>query len=168
MPVQIREYQNSDYHVCLALCRELSQHHADIYGDPTIARGDSARWLDGLLNRNGYVGIWLADVDGQAAGFAALFSYGEEGEIEPVIVASAFRNQGIGTRLIRYVVEEARKSNIRFLSIRPVARNIEAFALFVRLGFNLVGHIDLFQDLSPTPARVWQPGLVIHGQELRY
>jgi ribosomal protein S18 acetylase RimI-like enzyme len=168
MKIQIREYQNSDYDVCLALSRELAQHHAGIYGDPAIARGDSVKWLDGLLKRNGYVGMWLAEVGGQTAGFAGLFSYGEEGEIEPVVVASAFRNRGIGTKLIRHVVAEAGKSKVRFLSIRPVARNKEALALFVRLGFNLVGHVELFQDLSPKSDRKWKSGITIHGKELKY
>ena len=168
MQIQIRKYQDSDYNICLALCRELAQHHADIYGDPAIARGDSVKWFEGLFNRDGYVGIWIAEIDNHAAGFAGLFSHGEEGEIEPVVVASGFRNKGIGTRLVRYLVEEARKRKVRFLSIRPVARNKEALALFVRLGFNLVGHIDLFQDLSETSTRKWQPGLVIHGEKLKY
>jgi ribosomal protein S18 acetylase RimI-like enzyme len=168
MKTQIREYQNSDYAACLALSRELAQHHADIYGDPAIAHGDSIKWFDGLFKRDGYVGIWIAGVDGQTAGFAGLFSHGEEGEIEPVVVASAFRNKGIGTRLVRYLVAEARKSKVRFLSIRPVARNKEALALFVRLGFNLVGHVELFQDLSPASERTWKSGIEILGQKLRY
>lgn len=168
MKIQIRKYQDSDRAACLALCRELVQHHADIYGDPAIARGDSAKRFEGLFNRDGYVGIWIAEIDGQAVGFAGLFSHGEEGEIEPVVVASAFRNKGIGTRLVRYLVEEARNSEVRFLSIRPVARNKEALALFIRLGFNLVGHIDLFQDLSETSTRKWKAGLVIHGEKMSY
>jgi ribosomal protein S18 acetylase RimI-like enzyme len=168
MEIKIRNYKDSNYDVCLMLSRELVQHHADIYEDPSIADGDSVKWFDGLLRKNGYVGMWLAEVGGQTAGFAGLFSYGEEGEIEPVIVASSFRNRGIGTELIRYIVKEARKRQVRFLSIRPTARNKEALALFVRLGFNLIGHVDLFQDLSPTSNRKWKPGIVIHGNELKY
>jgi len=168
MKTRIHKYRDSDRAACLALSRELAQHHADIYGDPAIAGGDSVKWFEGLFNRDGYVGIWIAEIDGQAAGFAGLLSHGEEGEIEPVVVASAFRDKGIGTRLVRYLVAEARKSKVRFLSIRPVARNKEALALFVRLGFNLVGHVELFQDLSETSARKWKPGLVIHREKLRY
>jgi len=56
----------------------------------------------------------------------------------------------------------------RFLRVRPVARNIRAFALYVRLGFNHVGSIELFQELSPTSDRKWKPGIVIHGRELSY
>lgn len=166
--VLIREYRNSDYAVCVALSRELAQHYADIYEVPSIVIKDQGKWFDGLMSRNDYTGMWLAEVGGQTAGFAGLFSSGEEGEIEPVVVAAGYRDKGIGTALVRYVVEEARKRKVRYLSIRPTARNKEALALFVRLGFNLVGHIDLFQDLSPKSDRKWKSGITIHGEKLKY
>jgi hypothetical protein len=39
---------------------------------------------------------------------------------------------------------------------------------FVDCGFDLVGQIDLFQDLPPERGRQWKPGRVIHGSALRY
>ena len=168
MNVVIREYQDTDFDVCAALSRELAQHHAEIYDVPSIAMKDQAKWLDGLIHKEGYSGIWLVEVDGKISGFCGLFSYGEEGELEPVIVAKSSRNKGIGTRLIRHVVNEAKKRNIRYLSIRPVARNKDAIALFTRLGFNMVGYVDLFQDLSNKQDREWKSGLTIHGMQLKY
>jgi L-amino acid N-acyltransferase YncA len=168
MNIVIREYRDNDYDVCVALSRELAQHHADIYDVPSIAIQDQGKWLDGLMHKDGYAGLWLAEIDGKVAGFCCLFSYGEEGEIEPVVVATSSRNKGTGTRLIRRVVDEAKKRNIRYLSIRPVARNKKAFTLFTRLGFDHVGHIDLFQDLSNKQDREWKSGFVIHGKHLKY
>ena len=88
----------------------------------------------------------MAELDGRVVALTGLLVNGDEGEIEPVVVSSSFRNRGIGTMLIEHACKEARKMGVRFLSIRPVARNEKALSLFVRLGFNLVGHIDLFQD----------------------
>ncbi|MDY6865533.1 MAG: GNAT family N-acetyltransferase [Halobacteriota archaeon] len=34
------------------------------------------------------------------------------------------------------------------MKVQPVARNVDVISFFVNAGFNLVGHIDLFQDFS--------------------
>ena len=75
---------------------------------------------------------------------------------------------GIGPMLVEQAVRNARKVGVRFLSVRPVARNVEAFSFFVQAGFNIVGHTDLFQDLGRPGARKWKAGIVIHNQQLRY
>lgn len=168
MKLTIRDYQESDFEVCRSLWAELTQHHQEIYEDPAIGGEDPGRGFDAYIENTKRRGTWVAEADGEIVGFAGLIVYGEEGEIEPVIVSSPFRNKGIGTKLIQYVVREAKKTEVRFLSIRPVARNERAVSLFAKLGFNLVGQIDLFQDLSPSSDRKWKPGIEIHGNELRY
>ena len=168
MEITIRDYGDDDRDSCLALYSELSQHYADIYGDLAIANGESSRWLDTLRKSYEYSGTWIAEVDGQIVGLAGLLANGEEGRIEPVIVSSSCRNNGIGARLVRHLVEVAKKKNIRFLSIQPTARNEEALSLYVRLGFNMLGHVELFQDLSTESTREWKSGIEIHGHKLRY
>ena len=113
-------------------------------------------------------GYWVAEVEGKVVGCAGLINYGEEGEIEPVIVTSNYRGRSIGSALIGQAVEEAKKRGIRFLSIRPVARNEKVISLFVKLGFNTIGHVDLFQDISPVSDRKWKSGITIHGNKLDY
>ena len=171
MEIAVRDYRDDDYKACRALYGELSQHYAGIYEDPTIAGDDPGRGFDVFMRRADRCGAWIAKADAKVVGFAGLLVSTEEegvGEIEPVIVSYAYRRKGIGTELIQHIIQEAIKRNIRFLSIRPAARNKNALSLFVRLGFNLVGHIDLFQDLSPTSDRKWKAGIVIHGHKLDY
>ncbi len=168
MDIKIRKNRDSDYEVCLSLYEELSRYYADIYGDPAIAEGDSGRWLESLRNSHEYTGTWIAEADGRVAGLASLLINGEEGEIEPVIVSTPFRNKGIGTMLVRHLVDEAKNRKVRFLNIRPTARNEKAISLYVRLGFNMLGSIGLFQDLSPESTREWKSGIVIHGHKLDY
>ena len=171
MNIVIREYTDTDYAACRSLWGELAQHHADIYEDPSIAGNDPGRGFDKYLARLDRCGTWIAESGGKIVGVAGLLAnIGEEGvaEIEPVVVTVDSRRKGIGTRLVRHISQEARKQGFRFLTIRPELRNEKAFALYVRLGFNMVGHIELFQDLSPTSERKWKPGIVIHGKELKY
>jgi GNAT superfamily N-acetyltransferase len=171
MDIKIREYQQIDYNACRSLQAELAQYHADIYEDQSISGDDPGRGFDEYLTRTDRCGTWVAELCGEIVGFAGLIdTVGEEGtaEIEPVVISAKARGVGIGTKLIAYVINEAKKREFRFLTIRPVLRNEKAFALYVELGFDHVGSIELFQELRPESQRKWKPGIVIHGKELQY
>ena len=70
--------------------------------------------------------------------------------------------------LVEHATEQARAGGVRFLSIRPVARSVEALPFFVRASFDIVGHVDLFQDLSRSSTRRWKSGTTVHGRPLGY
>jgi ribosomal protein S18 acetylase RimI-like enzyme len=169
--VLIREYRDSDYTACRALEGELAQHEAEIYGDQSIAGDDPGRGFEKFLALANRRGIWVAEADGQVVGLAGLLQYPLENgvvEIEPLVVAAGFRKKGIGSMLVRRVIEEAKKRHFRFITIRPELRNERAFALYIKLGFNLVGQVELFQDLQPERGRKWQSGIEILGHKLKY
>jgi GNAT superfamily N-acetyltransferase len=169
--INVREYQDADYEACFELWGELAQHHADIYEDPSIASGDPGKYFNEYMGRDDRRGTWVAEYEGRVVGFTGLLNtVGEEGvaEIEPVVVASDSRGEGIGSKLIEYVKEEAIKRNFRFLTIKPVLRNEDAFSLYVKLGFNHAGAIELFQNLKPEAKRKWKAGITILGEELYY
>jgi GNAT superfamily N-acetyltransferase len=171
MNIQIREYQDPDYAACRSLYGELAKHHADIFGDPSIAGDDPGRGFDKFLALGNRRGSWVAESDGQIVGLTGLLeTMGEEGvcEIEPLVVTADSRGEGIGSKLVRYVTDEVKRKNFKFLSIRPELRNKKAFSLYVRLGFNLVGQVELFQDLLPERGRKWQSGVEILGHKLKY
>ncbi|MDP2920614.1 MAG: GNAT family N-acetyltransferase [Dehalococcoidia bacterium] len=164
-------YKKSDIAVCRSLWSELTQHHANLYGDKSISGDDPGRGFDVYLERPDRKGTWIAELDGKPVGFAGLLLLIDEegvGEIEPVIVTSEYRRQGVGRELVKRIMREAGKAGARFLSVRPVARNTSAFAFFVKLGFATLGHLDLFQDLSASSDRDWKAGILIHGKRLRY
>ena len=168
MNVSIRPYQPSDLDACRELWRELTQRHRDIYGDPTIGGSDPGGEFDAHLANPRLAGLWAAGGDGGIVGFCGLLIDGEDGEVEPIVVASAYRSKGIGRQLLGHMVEESKKRGLRFLSVRPVARNVEAISMFYGAGFRLVGHIDLFMELSRPTQREWNDGITIHGNDYRY
>jgi N-acetylglutamate synthase-like GNAT family acetyltransferase len=172
MKVAIRDYHEVDFSVCCSLWEELAQHHRKIYEDPSIGGDDLGRGFELYLNNAQRRATWVAEAEGRVVACAGLImdmhGNGEEAEIEPVIVSVNYRRKGIGAKLIRHAKEEARKSGVRSLSIRPVLRNEEAIRFFIREGFNLVGYIDLFQDISGSSYKKWKSGIVIHGNQLRY
>jgi len=167
----IRLYRKSDLAVTRLLWAELTRYHSELYGDQDISGDDPGRGFDVYISRPDRKGTWVALVDGQVVGFAGLLASVDEegvGEIEPVVVKSEFRRQGIGTALVQWVTRRAKKAGVRFLSVRPVARNKNAVAFFVKLGFNTLGHVDLFQDLKASSDRQWLSGISVHGQRLKY
>ena len=168
MDHRIRVYESRDYALCKALWAELTQHHRDAYGDQSIGGDDPGHGLDLYLANPELRATWVAEVGGRVVGMAGLVVRGEEAEIEPVIVTSACRSRKIGGMLVRGAVAHAKEEGIRFLSARPVARNVEAIHFFVDAGFDIVGQIDLFQDLAPAAGRRWESGMLIHGRQLRY
>jgi GNAT superfamily N-acetyltransferase len=169
MDVIVRGYASQDLVACRVLWVELTQQHRDIYDDPTIGGDDPGAYFDATyLNMDALRGPWVAERGGHVVGLTGLFVHGTRGEIEPVVVANSHRLQGIGTALLAHVVAEARVYGIQLLTVRPVARNSEAIAFFVREGFMALGQIDLTRDLSGTHEERWKPGVMLHGHELKY
>ncbi len=168
MTVAVRDYSPKDYEVCRHLWVELTLHHREIYGDPTIGGDDPGSGFDAYLEVPERVGSWVAVSDSHVVGLTGLFDHGFSGEVEPVVVAGGWRHQGIGRVLIERVVAEACGRGFEYLAIRPVARNVAAIQNFYAAGFRtLGGHIDLTMDLKERRHR-WLDGVNLHGRDFHY
>ena len=168
MDVTVREYVPDDYQACRRLWAELTEHHRKIYGDQTIGGDDPGAGFDHYLEIPARVGSWVAVIDGDVIGLTGLLDHGTSGEVEPVVVTDARRQQGIGRSLIERVVTEAAGRGFEYLAIRPVARNVTAIQSFHEVGFRtLGGHIDLTMDLRDRRHR-WIDAVNLHGLDFRY
>lgn len=168
MSVTIRPYTAADLERCRELFAELVQRHRDIYEDPGIGGDDPGAHFDEHMRTPSLVAAWVAEGERGAVGFTSLLLEGDEGQLEPVIVAGCVRSQGVGAKLVEHAVADARARGVRFLSVKPVARNVEAIAFFHRAGFRNLGHVDLFMELAPDSQRTWKPGVTLHGKPLRF
>jgi GNAT superfamily N-acetyltransferase len=168
MAVIVRDYAEGDYGACRSLWAELTEYHRSIYGDPSIGGDDPGAGFDAYLATSQRTGSWVAESDARVIGLTGLFDRGRSGEVEPVVVAAAARDQGIGRMLIGRVVEEARARGYQYLAIRPVARNVAAIRRFHAAGFRtLGGHIDLTMDLA-VRRHEWLPGASLHDLPFDY
>jgi GNAT superfamily N-acetyltransferase len=166
--VVIRPYADGDYDACRSLWAELTQYHRSIYGDPSIGGDDPGAGLDDYLADPRRIGSWVAESGRRVIGLTGLLDRGASGEVEPVVVAEAARDRGVGRTLIGRVVEEARARGYEYLAIRPVARNVTAVRRFRAAGFTaLGGHVDLTMDLAPRRLD-WLPGASLHGLDFDY
>lgn len=168
MTIIIREYKEGDLKSCKLLWIELTQHHRDIYSDQSIGGDDPSVFFERYLQKATLAGLWMAEEDSTVVGMAGLLIDEEQAEIEPIVIRSEFRSRGIGSLLIEKLKMEARQRGVEYLSIRPVARNVEAIQCFHRAGFSLLGHIDIFLDLTEESNQGWNDGITIHGQDFRY
>jgi len=166
--IVVRDYADSDYGACRSLWAELTEYHRSIYGDPSIGGDDPGAGFDDYLAESRRTGSWVAEFRGGVIGLTGLFDRGRSGEVEPVVVAEAARNRGIGRMLIGRVVEEARARGYEYFAIRPVARNVAAVRRFHAAGFRtLGGHIDLTMDLAERRPE-WLSGASLHGLDFDY
>lgn len=152
----IRSYEPIDLEVCRRLWLELTQWHRDIYHSPNIGGENPGLFFDKHLHQVGPDHIWVAELDGKVIGLTGLILEDEEGELEPLVVSEEYRGQGIGRQLAEIVIRQARKIGVTQLKVRPVGRNEEAIQFFHKLGFNIIGHIELFQEFKPDPQQIWQ------------
>jgi ribosomal protein S18 acetylase RimI-like enzyme len=166
--ITIRQYHPSDLEPCRALWAELTQRHREIYNDSTIGGDTPGLHFDKHLARVGPEHIWVAEHDGEVIGLVGLIVEDREAEVEPIVVASAHRDKGIGRALLNRMLEEAKKLGVRYLSVKPVARNVEAISLYYDFGFQTLGEIEMFMDLGAPMPDTWKPGPELFGRSFQY
>ncbi len=166
--VTIRGYIPADLEPCRALWTELTQHHRDIYEDPSIGGEAPGLYFDRHLARVGADHIWVAECEGKLFGLVGLIVEDQEAEVEPIVVTPEYRGRGIGRALLAHVVLEAEKLGVRFLNVRPATRNAEAIAFFNTAGFRLLGRVELSMELRPTAPGAWKSGLELFGCSFVY
>ncbi len=87
----------------------------------------------------------VAELDGQVVGCAALsIFWGDLAEVRSLAVSNAYRGRGIGSRLVRHVLRDARALGIP----RVFALTYEV-AFFERLGFQRIQRDEL-------PRKIWR------------
>lgn len=84
------------------------------------------------------------EIDGQVVGCVALtIVWADMAEVRSLAIDEAYRGRGIGTQLVRWTIDEARRLQIR----RVMALTYEQ-RFFARLGFEVV-------DKDSLPLKVW-------------
>ncbi len=159
----IRTYQSEDLEACRSLWADLTQHHRELYVDPTIGGDQPGLYFDRHLQQVGADHIWVAVRNGQVIGFVGLILGGLEAEVEPIIVQRDCRCEGVGQSLLEQAVAAARQAGVRYLTVRPVARNLAAILFFFQAGFELLGRPELFMDLQAPESARWKPGPEVFG-----
>lgn len=164
----IRRAQPGDVPEVLALVRAVV---------PLMRAAGNLQWDDAYPNaavfgRDVELGqLWLAEVDSELAGVAALTAeqepeYGHVGwdPAEPSIVVHRlavdprFRGRGVAVALLLHAEEVARENGMGVVRLDTNALNPAAQALFLRLGYSFAGEITL----------AFRPGMRVLCYEKRF
>ena len=146
----------------------MTQRHREIYEDPSIGGDDPGLEFDRHLGQVGAENVWVAVLDGDVVGLTSLIHDGEQAEVEPVVVSSGHRGEGVGQALLDRATQEAKNLGVLCLSVKPVARNEDAISFFYDAGFKTLGHIQLFMWLGESAPGMWKPGPELFGRRFDY
>ena len=86
-----------------------------------------------------YAHYFVAEEDGEIAGYCGVRNMAGEGEITNVAVAEKFRRRGIGRKLMEHLLQEAPCFGIGDLTLEVRAGNVPAISLYESLGFHKEG-----------------------------
>jgi ribosomal protein S18 acetylase RimI-like enzyme len=111
-------------------------------GDRSLAQVEERlRWC--LSEREkGRLVCLVAEVNGQTVAIGQLAIRQDEGEIGSLIVAPAYRRQGIGTALVQALIEQAQQQRLHSLEITANVTRPWIRAWYERLGFTYLCEHD--------------------------
>ena len=66
------------------------------------------------------------------------------------------------------MIEKVKSRHIKYLSVKPVARNKKAISFLYNTGFRKLGHVQLFMELNTTKQDKWETGLTFLGHDFEY
>jgi [ribosomal protein S18]-alanine N-acetyltransferase len=122
----------------------------------------AGNFRDALLSGYRFWGCWRVTPEGdQLIGYAILMLAVDEAHLLNIAVDARFQSQGVGRRLLRFVIDDARAKEcvMLFLEVRP--SNTVAQALYSNIGFTQHGLRKAYY-----PARAGREDALFLGLEL--
>ncbi|ONI85702.1 GNAT family N-acetyltransferase [Saccharothrix sp. ALI-22-I] len=139
-------------------------------------RAETDAWLDRVLGSPQDGALVVARVDGVLRGTATWRRsdsevFGHMAEVRRVTSHPAARGLGLGSRLVRAVIEHARAAGLEMLTLGVRGNNHGAIQLYERLGFREWGRLPnviAVGDMRFDDVRMYLPlghreGVVLHG-----
>ena len=109
--------------------------------------GWSTNAIRETLDLNGH--YFAAYINGEFAGHAGLTSVAGEGYINNIVTLASFRKLGIGTQLVKALIQFANENNLEFLTLEVRESNTAAINLYTKNNFKECGKRKRFYS-NPT------------------
>jgi RimJ/RimL family protein N-acetyltransferase len=137
----------------LELINSLVEDKADVVRTEKVSREEEIDWLSGVLRRlekeeEAYV---AAEVDGHVIANSEIRrGGGHEKHVGGIGIAikKGFRDIGIGTEIMKALVDQGRAWGLKVLTLNVFATNKRAFHVYEKVGFVQTGRIPkkFFKD----------------------
>lgn len=139
--VKIRRAKFEDYEKIYELYCSLSEE--DLYLRYFHYYRPSVDEVKNLVLQKDHVTL-VAELEGNIIGEGSLY---DDGEFS-LVVASPYRRQGIGTEIVKSLIEEARKKGLKVVKFYTLPENIPMIRIGQKLNFKLrIGRDEVFGEL---------------------
>jgi RimJ/RimL family protein N-acetyltransferase len=130
----------------LELVNSLVDERALIGRDEKVSRDDEIDWLSGLLARleRGQTFFLVAEVEGRVIASSDINrqrAYSKHVGVVGIVIKKGFRELGIGTVMMKALVEQAKKMGMKVLTLTAFASNKLAIHVYEKVGFVQTGLI---------------------------
>lgn len=78
---------------------------------------------------------YVAEKDGLVVGGCGVLMTAGEGNITNVVVDKKYRGQGIGTKMLQYLIEEGERNGLSAFTLEVRVSNVQAIHVYEKLGF---------------------------------
>jgi ribosomal protein S18 acetylase RimI-like enzyme len=138
-------------------CFRFSRFHLDPLIPLAIANQIKHDWILNYFLKQRGERLWVATVDGRAAGFLAVIAGNDTGKryhaIDLIGVAQAYQGQGVGQALTAFFIDHYREQS-DFLLVGTQVANLPSIRLYEKCGFSLIKsayvmHLHLSQAGNP-------------------
>ncbi len=109
----------------------------------------STPWSENALREelsNQYARFFVAICDNKVCGYIGSHNIIDEVYITNVAVSKAYRKQGIGESIVRFLVNESKKEGADFITLEVRKSNLPAISLYEKCGFYSVGERKCFYE----------------------
>jgi RimJ/RimL family protein N-acetyltransferase len=145
--VILRALRFEDLDDLLYNINSLVDEGADIGIDEKQTRESEIEWLtkELALQENGKQIILAAEVDGAVVATSSVQRYNHRSEAHKgtlgIAIRSGYRNIGIGTEMIKLLIEESRNAGLRILLLAVFETNKMARHVYEKIGFKEAGRV---------------------------
>src|SRR3990167_3361200 len=106
-----------------------------------ILQTSSQDWSASLLEDSFFENYihWVICFEDEIKGFVIIRKNFDAWEIMQIVIDFQYQRQGLATRLLRFVMDEAKKKSMERIQLEVRQSNTRAIALYLRCGFHEVG-----------------------------
>jgi len=144
--VVLRTPKWEDLDDLLELINSVVDEGADITRDEKISREEEIDWLSRLLTQieRGSTFFLVAEVKGRIIASADINRQGgfqKHVGVVGIVIKKDFRELGIGTVMMRVLIEQSKKMGIKILTLTAYSTNKRAIHVYEKVGFRQTGLI---------------------------
>jgi RimJ/RimL family protein N-acetyltransferase len=143
--VTLRSPKWDDLNDLMECINSLVEEDVDILADEKQTREGEIDWLARVLSRierGERIGV-VAEVGNKVVGNSEVERFGARRQSHVgslgISIRNGYRNTGIGTEMMRVLLNESRKAGLRLLILDVFATNIRAKHVYEKVGFREVG-----------------------------